>query len=214
MEIPALNNTRTISAQQTDATQSDYQTFLTMLTVQMQNQDPLNPASASDFAVQLATFAGVEQQSYTNQLLSRMMGETGMADLGRWIGMEALTRANAVFEGDPIPLAIEPLDGADSLVLTARDAAGVIVDTRHLQAGTTQHQWDGLNQNGERLPNGAYTFELESRRGEETLGAAPVASFARIVEVRQDGTDVALRLTGNRQINPDDVIGLRAATGP
>ena len=47
---------------QTGVISSDFQTFLTMLTTQLQNQDPLNPVESSDFAVQLATFSGVEQQ--------------------------------------------------------------------------------------------------------------------------------------------------------
>ena len=50
---------------------SDFETFLRMLTVQMQNQDPLNPIQSSDFAVQLATFSGVEQQVRTNDLLEK-----------------------------------------------------------------------------------------------------------------------------------------------
>jgi flagellar basal-body rod modification protein FlgD len=48
---------------------SDFETFLKMLTVQMQNQDPLNPVDSSDYATQLATFSGVEQQVQTNDLL-------------------------------------------------------------------------------------------------------------------------------------------------
>ncbi len=39
---------------------ADFETFLKMLTVQMQNQDPLNPVDSSDYATQLATFSGVE----------------------------------------------------------------------------------------------------------------------------------------------------------
>ena len=40
----------------------DFETFLKMLTTQIRNQDPLNPMEGSEFAVQLATFSGVEQQ--------------------------------------------------------------------------------------------------------------------------------------------------------
>ena len=54
---------------------SDFDTFLRMLTVQVQNQDPLNPVDATDYATQLATFSGVEQQVLTNDLL------TGLQDL-------------------------------------------------------------------------------------------------------------------------------------
>ena len=43
------------------AISSDFDTFLRMLTVQMRNQDPLDPIDSADYAVQLATFSGVEQ---------------------------------------------------------------------------------------------------------------------------------------------------------
>lgn len=45
---------------------SDFETFLKMLTTQIKNQDPLNPMEGTEFAVQLATFSGVEQQVMTN----------------------------------------------------------------------------------------------------------------------------------------------------
>jgi flagellar basal-body rod modification protein FlgD len=56
---------------------SDFETFLRMLTVQMKNQDPLNPIESSDFAVQLATFSGVEQQVKTNDLLTKLADSFG-----------------------------------------------------------------------------------------------------------------------------------------
>jgi flagellar basal-body rod modification protein FlgD len=56
------------------AISSDFNTFLRMLTVQMQNQDPLDPIDSADFAVQLATFSGVEQQVRTNELLGQLSG--------------------------------------------------------------------------------------------------------------------------------------------
>ena len=63
-----------------------------MMTVQMENQDPLNPMESSEFAVQLATFSGVEQQIRTNDLLASMIASQtagGLAELANWVGMEA-----------------------------------------------------------------------------------------------------------------------------
>ena len=60
---------------------SDFETFLKMLTTQMQNQDPLNPIESSDYAVQLATFSGVEQQVRTNQLLADLANQMGSSGL-------------------------------------------------------------------------------------------------------------------------------------
>jgi len=79
-----------------------------MLTVQMRNQDPLNPMNSNEFAVQLATLSGVEQQSYTNQLLSAMVNQTGLSDLGSWVGMEARIFGGAYYDGDAIALTPDP----------------------------------------------------------------------------------------------------------
>ena len=62
---------------------SDFETFLKMLTTQLENQDPLNPIDSTDYAVQLATFAGVEQQVLTNDLLESMGGNSGLGGLAQ-----------------------------------------------------------------------------------------------------------------------------------
>ena len=55
---------------------SDYTLFLRLLTTQMQNQDPLNPMDSADYAMQLATFSGVEQQVRSNQLLESLAAQS------------------------------------------------------------------------------------------------------------------------------------------
>ena len=78
------------------AISADFDTFLKMLTTQMQNQDPLNPIDSADYAVQLATFSGVEQQMKTNQLLDDLasqFGVMGMSQLAAWVGQEARAAA-------------------------------------------------------------------------------------------------------------------------
>jgi flagellar basal-body rod modification protein FlgD len=51
---------------------ADFQTFLQLLTTQLKNQDPLNPMESTEYATQLATFSGVEQQVRTNELLESL----------------------------------------------------------------------------------------------------------------------------------------------
>ena len=74
---------------------SDFETFLKMLTTQIKNQDPLNPMEGTEFAVQLATFSGVEQQVQTNTLLQQMLsnGTNGLGELSGWIGRDVRTTA-------------------------------------------------------------------------------------------------------------------------
>lgn len=83
---------------------SDFETFLVMLTAQLQNQDPLNPMDSSDYAVQLATFSGVEQQVLTNELL-RGLGAEGridnLASVAGWVGWRPARKGPPISRARP-----------------------------------------------------------------------------------------------------------------
>ena len=55
----------------------NFDTFLQLLTTQLQNQDPLNPMDSSQFTQQLVQFSMVEQQINTNANLQNLLGLTG-----------------------------------------------------------------------------------------------------------------------------------------
>jgi flagellar basal-body rod modification protein FlgD len=51
----------------------NFQSFLTLLTTQLQNQDPLNPTDTNEFTQQITSMTGVEQQLLSNQLLQQLV---------------------------------------------------------------------------------------------------------------------------------------------
>src|ERR1700755_3502386 len=51
----------------------NFDTFLQLLTTQLQNQNPLDPLDTNQFTQQLVQFSGVEQQLKTNDFLQAMM---------------------------------------------------------------------------------------------------------------------------------------------
>lgn len=106
---------------------SDFETFLVMLTAQLQNQDPLNPMDSSDYAVQLATFSGVEQQVLTNELL-RGLGAEGridnLASVAGWVGLEAGTQGTTYFTGAPVDFDVDVPERADWAQLVIRADSG------------------------------------------------------------------------------------------
>jgi len=109
------------------ALSSDFETFIKMLTVQMENQDPLNPMESSDFATQLATFSGVEQQVKTNDLLQGLgsqLGALGVSQLSGWIGMEGRAVAPVEYDGTPVTITISGSALADAHELVVRDTFG------------------------------------------------------------------------------------------
>src|SRR5262245_28642958 len=51
---------------------ANFDSFLTLLTTQLQNQDPLAPMDANTFTSQLVEFASVEQAIQTNSRLGEL----------------------------------------------------------------------------------------------------------------------------------------------
>jgi flagellar basal-body rod modification protein FlgD len=189
--------------------ESDYETFLRMLTTQLTNQDPLDPMKTEEFAVQLATFSLVEQQVRTNALLEQMAGD-GLTSVAGLIGMEARAPVPARFSGTPVEVFPDVADGADAATLVVRDATGAEVDRRPVAPGTASLDWDGTTANGDRLPDGLYSFEVESRAGGAVLETRPAESWGRIVEVTlQDGAPVAVFEGGDAQ-SAGDLVAIRA----
>lgn len=174
---------------------ADFDTFLKMLTAQLQNQDPLNPMEGTEFAVQLATFSGVEQQAQTNKLLNRMiaqMGGTGLGQMADWIGKEARTTEPVWFSGKALTLDVRPDPAAESVTLVTLSETGREVSREEIGPGAGQIDWIGRDAMGDRLPDGRYSFMIESRRNGEVISEDAVGAYARVVEAElgTDGVDL------------------------
>jgi flagellar basal-body rod modification protein FlgD len=192
---------------------SDFDTFLKMLTAQIQNQDPLNPIDSADYAVQLATFSSVEQQTLTNQkldALAGLMNVQGMAQLAPWVGQEARSAAPVFMNGTPISLSPTPAAGADRAVLVVKDATGNTVARQDIPPQPTPYTWTGNSITGSALPSGIYSLSLESYSGEVQLSTNPVESYARIQEVQTGPTGPRLILAGGVALAADQITALRS----
>ena len=191
---------------------SDFETFLTLLTTQLENQDPLNPLDSSEFAQQLATFSGVEQQVKTNDLLrdiSAGLGASGLNQLAGWVGMEARVNAPAVFDGTPLTLAPEIDPASDAATLIVRDVGGREVAREAMPPTSDTLLWAGVGPDGEPLPLGTYTFEVESVNQGEVTSTKPVDHYARIVEARNGASGVELVVPGGASVAASDIVALR-----
>jgi len=191
---------------------SDFETFLKMLTVQMQNQDPLNPIQSSDFAVQLATFSGVEQQVRTNDLLGglgQQLKLQGMAQMADWIGREARVAAPASFTGTPVELSPNPPVVADRAEVVVYGGTGTEIQRIPVAPDGKPYLWSGKDSLGNPLPNGEYSFKLESFQANKSLGLQPIEIYARVTEARTEGGNTVLVLPGGVRVLASDITGLR-----
>ena len=213
MEInPTTTTLAPAAPPRASAISSDFNTFLKMLTTQLKNQDPLKPIDSADYAVQLATFSGVEQQVKTNQLLealSSQFGVMGMSQLAAWVGQEARAPGPVWMDGDAVSLAPDLKPGANRAVLVVRDASGTMVSREDMGANTTSYEWRGNDLQGNPLPTGKYSLSLESYAGDTLLGTGDVQAYSRIREAKNGPLGTTLILEGGIEVAAQDITALR-----
>jgi len=218
LDISTTTTTSTSGSTSTSTTDagsaitSDFDTFLKMLTTQLENQDPLNPMDSNEFAVQIATFSGVEQQVLTNDLLQELQGQfalLGMSQLSAWVGQEARTTADVWYDGSAITIVPDAAETADNLVLVVRDSDGNVVSREEVPVDSTEYSWLGADASGDPLEEGRYSLSIESRIGDEVIQTDAVESYATIQEARRDGDDILLVLRGGIEVDAADVTALR-----
>ena len=191
---------------------SDFETFIKMLTVQMENQDPLNPVDSSDFAVQLATFSSVEQQVLTNDLLTDLGGQFetfGVLQMSNWIGMDARAEMPVFFQGQPVTFTPKVDALADTTQLVVRDAQGNEIQRFEIDPDIGQQIWAGRDEFGNPLPDGTYFVTTESFSRNTLLETQAVDVHDRIVEVRNSGGEIRLVMSSGQEVNASQIVGLR-----
>ena len=192
----------------------DFDTFLRMLTAQMRNQDPTDPIDSADYAVQLATFAGVEQQVRTNDLLAGLSGQmalSGLAQMASWVGREARAAMPAWFDGSPVTISPNPLAVADAAELVVRDADGQEVVLLPIPVSSEPVEWAGVTADGDPLPSGLYRFEVVSLSGGAPLRTETAEVYGRVREVRSVDGQALLVMEGGATVAASAVTALRAA---
>jgi len=191
---------------------SDFETFLTMLTAQIQNQDPLNPIDSTDFATQLATFSSVEQQVRSNDLLAALgeqMQAIGVAQLSSWVGMTARATMPVIFDGSPVTITTAGDAQADTADLVVRNSSGDVVQRLPIAPTRQEMEWAGVTDAGHPLPAGTYDLSVESFVEGELVATAPAYVHGRIVEARNEVGVPLLVMAGGQVVTPNDVVGLR-----
>ncbi|WP_416883813.1 flagellar hook capping FlgD N-terminal domain-containing protein [Marivita sp.] len=209
MDVASImgGNSGTSQAQISNVSQ-DFETFLRMLTTQIQNQDPLSPMAADQFASQLASFSMVEQQTLTNQkldILASAFGAGGITAYASVVGRFALHEGPFDFTGAEITLEIADITEFDGDVkLVILDSRGAVVSEAALAAGQSRVTWNGTDFEGRIVAPATYTAEIR-RVADETNIDVRIATGDLVEEVRFGATQVEL-LLANGTVVPETAI--------
>jgi flagellar basal-body rod modification protein FlgD len=185
------------------AESNDFETFLRMLTTQIQNQDPLSPMQANEFASQLASFTMVEQQTLTNQKLDALLNEGSASDMLSFAGLVGRTvvhDAQFQFTGSPVEFELAGDDLHESAKLVVLNSEGFIVSEQFVLPGTAKMEWTGLDSNGRFVEIATYAAELRSLNTDQPL-EIDVQTVSTIEEIRFEPSGVTFLLASGSVID-------------
>lgn len=182
----------------------NFDTFLTLLTTQLKNQDPLSPLDSNQFTQQMVSMTGVEQQIATNQLLKQLVGNTGsnMASAVGLIGKNVRATSDAAQLAGGQAGWIYSLDQtAASVKLEVLDASGRVVHAEMsdgLAAGDHEFVWDGKGPGGARMADGTYTLRVSAAGDDGGKIAASTSVQGLVTAIEQSNGDTLLTINGGR----------------
>jgi flagellar basal-body rod modification protein FlgD len=208
------------AAQAQDKLEENLNQFLTLLTTQLKNQDPLNPMDSTEFTSQLVQFASVEQQIYTNANMEKLLNleETSqISTMVNFIGnrIEAKTNKAALQDGRMDFTYTLPQNAKD-VSITIQNAKGLTVFFAEGDKNTGLHafSWDGKGANGLQYPDGGYSVTVSAKDASDNLMTNVVqTSFGRATGAGvEDG--IAHLFMGDVVVPLDKVLSVEEATTP
>ncbi|MCC6470818.1 MAG: flagellar hook assembly protein FlgD [Alphaproteobacteria bacterium] len=178
----------------------NFDQFLTLLTTQLKNQDPLSPMDSAQFTQQLVSFAGVEQQINTNKNLESLLS---LQKTNQMVGALDLMGKTVEAKTDQIPLVGGSGTFAYSLPQTASKVAYAIADssgrvvysgTGDTEAGRHEYTWDGKSTGGVKQPDGAYTLSVAALDKNGALIDVTTTAIGKVSGVESGDTSAVLAM--------------------
>lgn len=193
----------------------DFDTFLRLLTTQLQNQNPLEPLKTQEFTNQLVQFASVEQQINTNDKLDDLIdlrdgsqAATAVSFIGRAVQAESNVLALRNGTGE---LTYELDANAETAAIQIANQQGEVVRTLPVATTAGRHQvtWDGLDEDGDPLPDGNYVMQLQAVDENNATVQGDTFTNATVQGFEQKDGKISLDL-GGFSVNLDEVIAVGA----
>ena len=144
----------------------NFNSFLTLLTTQLQNQDPLSPLDTNQFTQQLVEFASVQQQVDMNTNMQTLISLQQSSEASSAM---QLVGANVTLNGTSSPLtsttpaswnlnSAGPATG--NVTITNSSGTTVYTGTTSLNSGSNSYTWNGTGNTGQTWPAGQYTIAV------------------------------------------------------
>ncbi|WND02734.1 flagellar hook capping FlgD N-terminal domain-containing protein [Temperatibacter marinus] len=213
--ISALTSTAATSRSQESADKFDqeYTDFLSLLTTQLQNQDPTSPMDSTEFTNQIVQFTSVEQQIQTNQNLENLtslMTSSVNADVTSYLGRDVVIDGGfGQLENGTLDWTYQMQPNVTAAGLAVFDQVGNQVASYDADTlvGQKSFTWDGMTTEGETAPEGIYELRVLAFDSEGNDINIPTQVKQRISEVSLTGYEPTF-LAGGLQVTKSDILSV------
>jgi len=167
---------------------SNFDTFLQLLTTQLQHQDPLDPMDTSQFTQQLVEYSQVEQQIDSNTNLQTLISQgtsQSAAYATSYLGKTVtVSGGEGSLSNGQAQWTYNLATAATSTTLSITDAHGNVVysGSGPTAAGNNAVTWNGVDNAGNQLPDGTYTLAVKATAGGQTVTSS-VTSVGTVSEI-------------------------------
>jgi len=203
----------------------NFDTFLTLLTTQLKNQNPLEPLDTNQFTQQLVQFTSVEQQLKTNEFLEALvLGNQNTAATAYsatnqavgLIGKTVVAQSNVSELKDGLASWTYTL-GADApeAQITIRNQEGSVVYQRQMEMSKGQgtFEWDGQDESGLDFSSGLYSIEIDAVDASGSPVTVLTQVKGEVLSVDLTGDEPVLTV-GNSRINLASVLSVTQTEQP
>ncbi|MEO0428856.1 MAG: flagellar hook capping FlgD N-terminal domain-containing protein [Pseudomonadota bacterium] len=192
---------------------SDFESFLTLLTAQLRNQDPLQPIDSTEFVAQLASFSTVEQLIGTNERLDTLSQDLAAGDLAAlagWIGQEAAaTDGRFTATGEAVDFDVPLVEGATAVRAEVVDENGTTLAGFDVEAGEPA-TWSGETAEGLPIQDITLRLRLVYSANGEVIAERPVPVFSPVIALSGTDRGATLERADGVSLLPSEVAALRA----
>lgn len=204
MAVDGINTTSTPTGSGTSMSKlaENFDQFLTLLTTQLKNQDPLSPMDSAEFTNQLVQFAGVEQQINTNKnlesLLTMQKSSQVMSALSLMGKKVEVTGNNVPLQDKSATFVYTLPKAAAQTVYTISDSSGrtVYTGTGDSTVGRHEYTWNGKSSSGVQLPDGSYSLRVVAVDAAGKQIQASTWTIGKVTGVESGAKGAVLNLGG------------------
>lgn len=197
----------------------NFDTFLQLLTTQLQNQDPLSPMESNEFVAQLVQFSEVEQAIASNKSLETLIDlqTTNQATAAlNYIGSKVEAAGSfAPLQDRKAEFTYTLDESADATLLVVRDEIGNVVFSTAGETTTGKHSftWNGVDANGGDAPEGSYQLTVTARDADNALIDVDTTALGRVTGVESGIAGVLLTL-GDVKVPVGGVLSIQEQETP